>query len=160
MQSRLFAELGVVRIDETAAVGGHLKMGKAKIACSAKNLRKIGVQRWLTPGKLDAAAGHGSVQQRFEHLDHHFHLQKVVAAFAIGLGKAYRAFEVAVIGDVDNGQARLVLASHLGAAASCGRWRLSRVELGKDQLVPLFQPAVERRIGEDQIFMGRMAGTL
>jgi len=38
--------------------------------------------------------------------------------------------------------------------------RKRRVILGKDQLVPLFQPAVKRRIREDQILAGVMAGAL
>jgi hypothetical protein len=83
-----------------------------------------------------------------------------VAAFGLGLGKAYGALKIAVIGDVDDSQARLVLASHLGAAAAWSGLRQYRIALGKNQSVPLFQPAVQRRVGEDQILDGVVAGAL
>jgi hypothetical protein len=118
------------------------------------------VQRRFAAGKLDAPAGHRPVQQRLQHLGHYFHLQKVVTALALGLGKAYRTLEIAAIGDVDNGQARLILASHPRAAAAWAGWRRFRPCVGEDQFVPRFKPAVQPRIGEDQILAGRVASAL
>ena len=75
---------------------------------------------------------------------------------ARGLRETHGTLEIAAVRNVDYGQAWLVVAGGGTVASLPMGWR-HLLAIRKDQLVPLFQPPVQIRIGEDQGIGGFVA---
>src|ERR1035438_5184447 len=124
MQAGFLALLGECKIGEFQAVGGHLGVREAHLFGEAEGIQEARINGRLAAGKLHDATGDGAlVAQRLEHFADGLEIRFVKVTRGVGVGEADRTGEIAAVGQVHVGQARMAgvqVAQSAIVRAACG----------------------------------------